>query len=65
MDFVYYIDEIAAQEHRHELEEQARVERMLADAREASHPGARRFSLRKWLHLRRPEPPTDESVKRN
>jgi hypothetical protein len=61
-----YVDELAAQEHRQELEEEARVERMLIEARAESHPPARRFSLMEWLHLRRRhDPHAEDQARRN
>lgn len=58
-----YVDELAAEEHRHELEEQARVERMIAE--NVPHTDKKRFAiLRRLLHLRQPGQPADD-VRRN
>jgi hypothetical protein len=62
---INYIDEIAAAGHRRELEEQARIERLLAEAYTYSHPATKRFSLMRLLHLRQREQPTDNDVRNN
>ncbi|MEI7770921.1 MAG: hypothetical protein WCI67_13065 [Chloroflexales bacterium] len=63
---VNYVDELAAAGHRRELEEQARVERLLAEAYTYSHPAEKRFSLM-WLLRwhRHEEQPADDSAKRS
>jgi hypothetical protein len=62
---INYVDELAAAGHRRELEEQARVERLLAEAYTYSHPDAKRFSLIEWLHLRRRDPHAEDKARRN
>ncbi len=63
---VTFIDELAAQEHRHELEEQARVERLIHETEAALHPDRKHFSLIWWLlHLRRNEQPSDSDARKN
>jgi hypothetical protein len=66
MNFVMnYVDELAAEEHRHELEEQARIERMLQESRAQTHPSRWRSSLRAWLHLKGHDQPADDGSRRN
>jgi hypothetical protein len=55
---VTFIDELAAERHRHDLEEQARVERLLAEAYPESHAGGWHPSLMwlfRWRHHKHAE----------
>jgi hypothetical protein len=64
---VNFIDELAAAGHRRELEEQARVERMLAEAYTYSHPTPKHFGLMWLLRWRRHEheQPADDGAHRD
>jgi hypothetical protein len=63
---INYVDELAAAGHRRELEEQARVERLLAEAYTYSHPDAKRFSLMWLLRWRRhDDQPADNTAHRD
>jgi hypothetical protein len=62
---INYVDELAAAGHRRELEEQARVERMLAEAYTYSHPDAKRFNLMWLLRWYRHEQPADDATRRD
>jgi hypothetical protein len=59
-----YVDKLAAEEHRQELEEQARIERMIAE--NTPHSNKKRFGIiRRLLHLRQPDQPADDHARRN
>jgi hypothetical protein len=47
---VTFIDELAAAEHRHDLEEQARVERLLAEAHADAPQRHGLMWLLRWRH---------------